>query len=125
MAGRPHPYLDTAKPLELAHQGGGKEAVENTWPAFERAVELGYRYIETDTQVTSDGVLLAFHDDTLERITDRSGTVSKLPWSEVSRARTTPGGHELVRLDELLERWPEIRFNIDVKTRTALEPTLK
>ncbi|MEM8903956.1 MAG: glycerophosphodiester phosphodiesterase family protein, partial [Actinomycetota bacterium] len=123
MAG-PHPYLDVAHPLALAHQGGGKEGVENTWPAFERAVELGYRYIETDTQVTADGVLVAFHDDTLDRITDRSGRVSDLSWSEVSTARTTPGGHELVRLDELLERWPEVRFNIDVKTRAALEPTM-
>ncbi len=124
MTGRPHPYLDVPAPLELAHQGGGEEAVENTWPAFERAVELGYRFIETDAQVTSDGVLLAFHDDTLDRITDRSGTVSDLPWSEVSQARTTPGGHELVRLDELLERWPDVRFNIDVKTREGIEPML-
>lgn len=124
MATRLHPYLVVATPLELAHQGGGGEAVENTWPAFERAVELGYRCIETDAQVTSDGVLLVFHDDTLDRITDRTGTISELPWSEVGRARTTPGGHELVRLDELLERWPDVRFNIDVKTGAGLEPTM-
>lgn len=123
MDGRTHPYLDVATPLELAHQGGGKEGVENTWPAFERAVELGYRFIETDAQVTSDGVLIAFHDDTLDRITDRTGRVSDLPWSQVSSARTSPGGHELVRLDELLERWPDVRFNIDVKSGEALEPT--
>lgn len=119
-----HPFLGPATPHELAHQGGGKEHVENTWPAFERAVELGYRFIETDTQVTADGVLLAFHDDTLDRVTTRTGRVSDLTWSEVSEARTRVGDHELVRLDDLLDRWPRVRFNIDVKTPEALEPTL-
>lgn len=120
-----HPYLAVATPHELAHQGGGGEQVENTWPAFERAVELGYRFIETDTQVTSDGVLIAFHDDTLDRLTDLSGRVSDLPWAEVSEARTRVGGHEVVRLDELLDRWPAVRFNIDVKTDEAVAPTLE
>ncbi|MEM9034612.1 MAG: glycerophosphodiester phosphodiesterase [Actinomycetota bacterium] len=120
-----HPYLRIDTPHEMAHQGGGGEHVENTWPAFERAVQLGYRFIETDTQVTSDGVLLAFHDETLDRVTTLTGRVSDLPWSEVSEARTKIGGHELVRLDDLLDRWPGVRVNIDVKTEEALEPTIE
>ena len=42
-------------------------------PAFEHAIALGYRYIETDVHVTADGVLLAFHDDVLDRVTDGNG----------------------------------------------------
>ncbi len=114
-----HPFLDHPLPLAFAHQGGGRERVENTWPAFEHAVDLGYRYLETDAQVTSDGVVIAFHDDTLDRLTDRTGRIADLPWAKVRRARTRDGDHELVRIDELLDRWPDRRFNIDAKTDPA------
>jgi len=120
-----HPFLEHSLPLAFAHQGGGLEAVENTWPAFEHAVELGYHYLETDAQATSDGVLIAFHDDTLDRVTDRTGPIREQPWSEVSRARTRVGGHELVRIDELVERWPQVRFNIDAKGKGSVEPLVE
>ena len=57
------------------------------WPAFARAVELGYRYLETDVQVTADEVLVAFHDDRLDRVTDRTGEIGSLTWREVRAAR--------------------------------------
>ncbi len=56
-------------------------------PAFEDAVRLGYRYVETDVHVTADGVLLAFHDDVLDRVTDHSGDIAKLPWDVVRQAQ--------------------------------------
>src|SRR3546814_2771704 len=58
-----YPFLDWPGPLPFAHQGGAADAPENTMAAFERAISLGYRYLETDAHVTADGVLLAFHDD--------------------------------------------------------------
>ncbi len=81
-----HPYLDWDGPLPFAHRGGASDVPENTMQAFEYAVNLGYRYLETDVQVTADGVLVAFHDNDLQRTTGRAGKISDLPWSEVSNA---------------------------------------
>src|SRR3546814_16689167 len=82
-----YPFLDWPGPLPFAHQGGAADAPENTMAAFERAVSLGSRYLETDAHVTADGVLLAFHDDRLDRATDRTGVIAELTWSEVQQAR--------------------------------------
>ena len=90
-------------------------------PAFAGAVALGYRYVETDVHVTSDGVVLAFHDDHLDRVTDRTGAIADLPWSEVSQARVD-GLEPIPRLDELLGTWPELRINIDPKHDEVVEP---
>ena len=80
-------FLDHPGPIPFAHRGGAGEWPENTMPAFEGAVRLGYRYVETDVHVTADGVLLAFHDDVLDRVTDHAGVIAKLPWDVVRDAR--------------------------------------
>ena len=116
-----HPYLDWPGPLPFAHRGGASEAPENTMPAFEQAVQLGYRYLETDVHVTADGTLIAFHDDRLDRVTDRTGVIAELPWSEVQRARVD-GREPIPLLADLLTAWPDIRVNIDPKHDAAVEP---
>ncbi|WP_236654290.1 glycerophosphodiester phosphodiesterase [Streptacidiphilus anmyonensis] len=122
--GRPaarHPYLDHPGPLAFAHRGGTLGGPENSMAAFERAVRLGYRYLETDVHTTADGVLVAFHDDRLDRVTDGTGAVAQLPWRIVSAARI--GGREAIpTLEELLDAFPETRFNIDVKAAAAVRP---
>lgn len=79
------PLLDQDGPIALAHRGGALDGLENSMTAFARAVELGYRYVETVVHATADGVLVALHDDTLDRVTDRTGAVAVLPWREVRR----------------------------------------
>ncbi len=89
-------------------------------PAFENAVGLGYRYVETDVHVTADGVLVAFHDDHLDRVTDRTGAISELPWSEVGAARVD-GREPIPLMEDLLGTWPELRVNIDPKHDGCVE----
>jgi glycerophosphoryl diester phosphodiesterase len=108
----------------MAHRGGAIEHLENTMPAFEACVAMGYRYLETDVRATADGVLVAFHDPTLERVTDRAGRIEQLPWSEVAQARI--GGREpVVRLEDLLDAWPDVRFNLDIKAAGVLAPLVR
>ncbi|MEV5410773.1 glycerophosphodiester phosphodiesterase [Thermopolyspora sp. NPDC052614] len=114
-------FLDHPGPLAFAHRGGAAENHENTHAAFARAVELGYRYLETDAHATADGVLIAFHDHTLDRVTDRRGRIAELPYREVRRARIG-GVAEIPLLEDLLGAWPDIRFNIDVKEAPAIWP---
>ena len=120
-----YPYLDHAGPIAMAHRGGARHpdniGYENSLRAFEHAVGLGYRYLETDLHATSDGVAIAFHDSKLDRVTDRTGVIAELPWAEVSKARIN--GHEPIpRLDELLEHFPQIKFNLDIKAENGLTP---
>lgn len=114
------PYLDHPVPLAFAHRGGALDCPENTMLSFQSAVDLGYRYLETDVRTTSDGVLLTFHDEVLDRVTDRTGKLCELPWSEVSRARID--GQPIPRLEEVLAAWPDVRVNIDAKEDAAVAP---
>jgi glycerophosphoryl diester phosphodiesterase len=114
-------FLDLPRPLAFAHRGGAAHHPENSWRAFEHAVGLGYSYLETDLQATADGVLVAFHDRTLDRVTDRVGRIAQLPHREVMAARIG-GADPIPVLEDLLGAWPEARFNLDVKDDPAVRP---
>jgi glycerophosphoryl diester phosphodiesterase len=122
------PFLDHPAPLAFAHRGGAADAPENTMEAFAAAVELGFRYLETDVHLTSDGVLVAFHDASLDRVTDRSGRIAEMTWDEVARATVTGGATSsggtgsIARMADLLEAFPDARFNIDPKADASVEP---
>ena len=97
--------------------------MENSLSAVVRARAEGFRYVETDVQVTSDGVVVVHHDASLDRTTDGRGVIGELPWSVVSGARV--GGREPVaRLEVVLEELPDVLLNIDVKSDAAVEPVL-
>ena len=99
-------FLEHPGPLAFAHRGGSAEAPENSWAAFEHAVALGYRYIETDVRATADGVAVALHDPTLDRVTQQPGALHKMSWAQVRAARLGDG-REIPLLEELLSAWPE------------------
>ena len=117
-------YLDHPAPIAFAHRGGALDAPENSMEAFDAAVRLGYRYLETDVHLTADGVVVALHDASLDRVADRSGAVADLTWAEVSGARIDGVG-TIPRLDDLLTCFPRARFNIDPKSDAVLEPLLE
>lgn len=119
-----HPYLDAPRPLAISHRGFAVDGDENSLAAFQRAVDLGYRYLETDVHATRDGVVVAFHDATLDRVTDQRGRVRDLDFRALSGARIA--GRELIpTLEEMLASWPEVRFNIDVKAAQAVRPLVE
>jgi glycerophosphoryl diester phosphodiesterase len=118
-----HPYLDHPAPLPFAHRGGTADGLENTAAAFRRAAAAGYRYFETDVHTTADGRLVAFHDATLDRVTDASGRIRDLPWAAVRQARVA-GKEPLPLFADLLDEFPEARWNVDVKAESALLPLL-
>jgi glycerophosphoryl diester phosphodiesterase len=108
----------------FAHASAGTEGLENSLAAFGAAVDLGYRYVETDAHGTADGVAVALHDESLDRTTDGTGLVAELPWSEVSEARI--GGVEPVPLlEDVLGGWPGLRVNIDVKHASSAGPVAR
>jgi glycerophosphoryl diester phosphodiesterase len=119
-------FLDDAGPvLAFAHRGGARHpdlvGLENTGTAFAHAVALGYTYLETDVHVTRDGVLVAFHDALLERMTDGIGTLEELDSADLARLRV--GRRDRVpTLLELVRAFPHARFNIDLKSAAAVAP---
>jgi len=115
-----HPYLDWEGPIPFAHRGGTSEHPENTAPAFEHAVSLGYRYLETDVHLTADGVLVAFHDTDLLRTCGHQGEIIDMAWEEIAALRVD-GREPIPLMRDLLERWPDVRFNIDCKADSAVE----
>jgi glycerophosphoryl diester phosphodiesterase len=111
--------------LAFAHRGGAFhpeiEGLENTLTAFQHAVDLGYQYLETDVHATRDGVLLAFHDTALDRVTSSTGSIADLGYDELSGV-VVGEREQIPTLTSLFERFPGARFNIDIKADNAVEP---
>lgn len=122
----PHPYLSGPSPRAFAHRGwhiGELAGMENSLSAFRRALQEGYRYIETDVHSTRDGVPAIHHDPDLDRTTDREGPIATQSWARVRQANIA-GREPLTRLEHALEEFPDAAFNVDVKTAGAVEPVV-
>lgn len=129
----PRPYLTADGPLFFAHRGGSALAPENTIVAFEKGLSFGADALETDVHFTRDGEIVVFHDATLNRTTDGTGPVAAHTLDELCALdagfRYTPDdGHSypyrgtgitIPTLREVLERFPDVRVNIEMKTSAA------
>ena len=132
-----HPFFHGLRaPLHISHRGGAALMPENTLPAFEAAVRLWRTHmLEIDLQVTKDGELVVTHDETLERCTDGAGLVSSFTWAELAKldagfhfspdeGKAFPlrgAGVKIPRLVDVLRAFPDLRFNIELKTAGVLD----
>jgi len=118
-------------PRVVAHRGDSAHFPENTLPAFESAYRMGVDVIETDVHLSKDGVLVVWHDPTLDRNTDGSGRVEEHTLAELKAldaGYTFSGdggvtfpfrgtGVRLCTLEEALIACPAQRFNVDLKSK--------
>lgn len=116
------PHLDDGF-ISFAHRGGTPHLPENSLASFEYAVGLGYRYIETDVQLTRDGVLVAFHDSNLERTCGMDRDISTLTSAELAGIRID-GKAPIPLLEELFEAFPSVFINLDAKSDVTVEPLI-
>ncbi|MCX6105551.1 MAG: glycerophosphodiester phosphodiesterase [Proteobacteria bacterium] len=101
--------------LVIAHRGANKEALENSWSAFAKAVECGAQRIELDVQLSKDGHAVIMHDDDMFKTTGQHVHISRLERSEL-RTIKLRNGEPLPFLDEVIERLlPQIELNIEIK----------
>jgi glycerophosphoryl diester phosphodiesterase len=122
-------FFEKPKPRIFAHRGASGTAPENTLAAFEKALEAGADYLEMDVHATSDGHIVVMHDPALDRTTNGLGPISALTLKELKKLdagyRFTPDEGEtfpyrgqritVPTLRELVERFPGVPFNIEVK----------
>lgn len=117
-------FLRENGPIAMAHRGFTSfKYPMNTMAAFREAVQLGFRYIETDVRATRDGVAVVLHDRRLDDRCGVRGAVDELDWREVSTA-DLGAGESIPTLEDLLTTYPDIRVNIDIKVGSAVEPTV-
>ncbi|MFO0566997.1 MAG: glycerophosphodiester phosphodiesterase [Polyangiaceae bacterium] len=124
----PRVFLSGPRPLAFAHRGGAALWPENTLPALEGAIALGFTHLETDVHVTRDGVLVVFHDDRLERTTNGYGFLRDHTFAELERldagywfstdGRTRPfrgKGLSIPTLSRVFALDPSVRLNVEMK----------
>lgn len=118
------PFLEHDGVLAFAHRGGTGTWPENTMPAFQHAVDLGYRYLETDVHLSADGILYAFHDDNLLKRTGVNAYIADLTAAEID-ALLVDGVARIPRLTEILSTWPMAHLNIDTKSDASVVPLIE
>jgi glycerophosphoryl diester phosphodiesterase len=121
----PTAFQTAGRPFVIAHRGGAKESTENTIAAFQRAVSIGADGIETDLQLTRDGVIVIYHDDRLGRVEglvlDKPGPlISDLTYEDLTRRTLSPigedrGGRRVPKLADLLREVKSGLLNIELK----------
>ena len=119
-----HSYLDNPACSIFAHRGGSIESYENTIESFNYAVDLGCEYIETDVQLSSDGVPYIFHDDDLHRFIGKKLRFNDLNSNELNQIKLFDR-FSIPTLKECMEAFPNTKFNIDLKTNEVMKPAMK
>jgi len=112
-------FLDSPVPIAFAHRGGARPGLENVASLFADVQRLGYRYVETDVRTTADGVPVVFHDEDVSRLTGTSARIGDLTYADVRRLQV--GEEQIEPLAAVLDAFPDLRFNIDLKDEGSVE----
>ena len=116
-------YLEYDGLKVLAHRGGAEESNENTLESFDYSQSLGCEFIETDVQVSSDGIPYIFHDDDLKRILNNPIRFDSLSSNEIDELSIF-NSCKIPKLSDTLLRFPNLCFQIDFKTDEVVMPAL-
>jgi glycerophosphoryl diester phosphodiesterase len=118
-------FFRSAGRIAMAHRGfTAFKLPMNSMGAFREAVNLGFRYIETDVRATRDGVAVILHDRRLAPRSGVAGSIDQLNWRNVHKA-DLGAGEPIPTLEEVLVALPDVRVNIDIKAESAIEPTVE
>ena len=122
-----HPWFEGSRtPRVLAHRGlvtaenAAHGVEENSFAAVAAAHSVGAEYVESDCHLTSDGVVVLFHDDDLSRVTGDPRLVAAVSSTELGELMADRGG--LITLEQALDAFPTLKFNLDVKAAAAATP---
>ena len=118
-----HPFFQDFNFYGFVHRGGDEVETENTYEAFRYSSDLGFIFMETDVQITKDGHVVIFHDADLRRMAGVNKKIHELSLDEVSSIELIDGG-KIPLLSSILESFPNLRFNIDIKVEDAVESTV-
>jgi len=108
----------------FAHRGGTEFAPENTFEAFSNAVEIGYEFLETDVHINADGELMAFHDSTIDRVTNYEGELKNFTSNQLKKIKINDK-FNIPLLADLIEAFASIFFSVDMKTDDTVIPLIK
>ena len=109
----------------VGHRGAAGRAPENTVRACQKAVELGVAMIEIDVQLCATGELVVFHDATVDRVTDGTGVIAEMSFSELQRLRVCKT-EPIALLESILDAVDRrIRINIELKGPGTAEPVAR
>lgn len=105
--------------VNYAHRGASEYLPENTMLAFYTGIYMGANGIETDIQRTKDGVLVLFHDDTLERVTGQEGSIGDYTFAQLQDFNVQKNGFtdKIVAFEDFLQHFShrDITFAIELK----------
>ena len=113
--------------INYAHRGASEYAPENTMLSFNLGIFMGANGIETDVQLTKDGVPVLFHDQTLERVTDLKDNLSDLNLSQLQEVLVLKNefADKIVTLEDFLKAfgWRDLTFAIELKGDNTAQKT--
>lgn len=115
-------FTPTAKTRFVGHRGFNGGAPENTLVGFELAAKAGFWGAETDIQITSDGVWILSHDDTVDRVTDGTGTIRNMTLAQI-KALTVDIGANLAYYPNL--RVPTLEEYLQTCKRVNIIPIIE